>query len=115
MQARTIPPESQLAPGYSARRRIARSKRRCLLLSCMCLAAWLVLHVVPAFSQGHSEGRQVKPPVRAQAPDSPKAQQTESGQNEPVPAEAEQEVLPGDWGPELLYNVLSSPNEDARD
>jgi HEAT repeats len=81
----------------------------------MCLAAWLVLHVVPAFSQGHSEGRQVKPPVRAQAPDSPKAQQTESGQNEPVPAEAEQEVLPGDWGPELLYNVLSSPNEDARD
>ena len=33
----------------------------------------------------------------------------------PAEADAEQEQpLPGDWGPELLYGILSSPNEEAQ-
>ncbi len=32
----------------------------------------------------------------------------------PETTEDTDEVLPGDWGPELLYGILSSPNEEAQ-
>ena len=32
----------------------------------------------------------------------------------PVASDEEEQPLPGDWGPELLYGILSSPNEEAQ-
>jgi hypothetical protein len=48
-------------------------------------------------------------------------QQLVKPQKEPAPSPApavagaeEEQPLPGDWGPELVYGILSSPNEDAQ-
>jgi hypothetical protein len=72
-----------------------------------------MLRVAPAFSQQQTAGGQQKPAAAVHPPDVLKPQ--EIGQSESAAAQDEQEVLPGDWGPELLYNILSSQNEEARD
>jgi len=66
------------------------------------LCVWAGLCLLPAVS-GFSQQPPAKPP-KEQAPS-------------PAPAAAgaeEDQPLPGDWGPELLYSILSSPNEEAQ-
>ena len=64
-----------------------------------CWVGVCLFAVVPAFAQ-----QQTVTPTKEAAP-SPA----------PTAAPADQDqVLPGDWGPELLYGVLSSPNEEAQ-
>ena len=68
--------------------------------STLCLLVGLCL--LPGIP-GHSQQAPAKPQTEsAQAPAAP-----------PVGTEPEQ-PLPGDWAPELLYGILSSPNEEAQ-
>jgi len=67
------------------------------------LGLWAGVCLLPGVS-GFSQQQPVKP------------------QKEPVPSPApavagagEEQPLPGDWAPELLYGILSSPNEEAQD
>src|SRR5208282_4127399 len=67
-------------------------------------AALCLFPVVSGFSQ--------QPPVKSQ----PAKPQKEAAPS-PAPAvagEEEEQPLPGDWGPELLDGILSSPNEEAQ-
>jgi hypothetical protein len=66
------------------------------------LALWASLCLFPVKS-GFSQQAPVKRPNAPQ----PSAQPPAAGADEDQP-------LPGDWGPELLYNILSSPNEEAQ-
>lgn len=75
-------------------------KNRAIGLWGAALCLWAVLCLapsVPGFCQ-----QPVKPQKEA-APNPAAAADTEK-----------EEVLPGDWGPELLYGILSSPNEEAQ-
>ena len=66
----------------------------------LCLwAVLLALSGVSAFPQ--------QPPVKPEKEPPPSSTPSETD------AEAD-EPLPGDWGPELLYGILSSPNEEAQ-
>jgi hypothetical protein len=66
------------------------------------LCLWVGLCLLPGIS-GYSQQQPVKPPGET-APNPP-----------PAAPDAEQEQpLPGDWGPELLYGILSSPNEESQ-
>ena len=40
--------------------------------------------------------------------------QTTPAPEPPAAVDEDQQPLPGDWGPELLYGILSSPNEEAQ-
>jgi len=77
------------------RRRIAGSRyllllsAYCLLLSALCLA------------------QQPTPPSQPEPPEIPTSSDIQSGQEEAPP--------PGDWAPELLFGILSSPNTEASD
>jgi hypothetical protein len=77
-------------------------KKRAIRSVVGALCLWIGLFVLPGVS-GFPQQQPVKTPP------------------EPAPnpaagvADAEQEQpLPGDWGPELLYGILSSPNEEAQ-
>jgi hypothetical protein len=75
--------------------RAAGSYARALLL----LAALCLLAAISGFSQ--------QPPVKPQKEPTPS----------PAPAVAsdgEEQLLSGDWGPELLYGILSSQNQEAQ-
>jgi hypothetical protein len=100
---------------YSPRSSSAKIPLLRLLLFFLCVAGSISLVRAAAFSQQRTAGQEVKPPARAPTPNAPKAQEPAASQSEPAPAEDDQAVLPGDWGPELLYNIISSPNEDAHD
>ena len=75
-----------------------RAVRSCAGALCLWVGLWL-LPGVSGFSQ--------QPPVKPQKEPAPS----------PAPAAADaekEEPLPGDWAPELLYGILSSPNEEAQ-
>lgn len=79
------------APRVTARAIRARSGVLCLW------AAFCIVLAGPGFSQQPSAKpqKQVAPP--------------------PAPTDTQQEdSVPGDWGPELLYGLISSPNEEAQ-
>ncbi|MGD1101018.1 MAG: HEAT repeat domain-containing protein [Terriglobia bacterium] len=66
------------------------------------LCLWAGLCLLPGVS-GFSQQQPVKP--------------QKEGATGPAPAVAgdkQDQPLPGDWGPELLYGILSSPNEEAQ-
>jgi hypothetical protein len=79
------------------------------------LLAGLALFSVTA-CQAQTSAPPTGNPVRVQRPKPPVPE-------EPMPAQApspseppdDQAVLPGDWAPELLYGIISSPNEDAHE
>jgi len=50
----------------------------------------------------------------AQAPQTSPSRQVGSAPAPPDTDAAPEPVLPGDWGPELLYGILNSPNEEAQ-
>src|SRR5690349_14257777 len=105
--------QPDLARAYSTARSTTKLKWRDLLAFSFWLAGWAILCVTPVFSQTQAAGGHQKPGAAVQQPESPKP--AETGQSEPAVVPEEQEVLPGDWGPELLYNILSSQNEEARE
>jgi len=73
-----------------------RAARWYAVALCLCVGLCLLSGVA-----GFSQQAPVKPP-KEPAPS-------------PAPADVEQEQpLPGDWGPELLYGILSSPNDEAQ-
>ncbi len=77
-------------------------KKRAIGFCSAALCLWVGLSLVPLVP-GFSQQQPVKP-------------QKEPAPN-PAPAVADtekEEPLPGDWGPELLYGMLSSPNEEAQ-
>ena len=77
-------------------------KKRAVRSYAGALCLWVGLLVLPGVS-GFSQ----QPPVKPQKEPAPSPA--------PAAAGAEQEQpLPGDWGPELLYGILSSPNEEAQ-
>jgi len=76
--------------------------RRALRSRAGVMGLWIGLCLLPGVS-GFSQQGPVKPekePLSSPAPPETSAEQ------EPP--------LPGDWGPELLYGILSSPNEEAQ-
>ena len=88
------------ATGRATPLRPMRKRRPFRSYGALCL--WAALCLLPGVS-GFSQQQPVKP------------------QKEPAPSPAPAEVgteqeqpLPGDWGPELLYGLLSSPNEEAQ-
>lgn len=88
----------------AARKPSLRSALNWPLAAALCLCAGLCLYpVVSAYSQ--------QTPAKAQLPAAAAASPPPS---ENIPADDQDQVLPGDWGPELLYGVLSSPNEEAQ-
>src|SRR5437870_2811211 len=115
MQALRIYPEGRFRVLYLRHGGPARIACPRLLLLALCVAGSISLVRPAAFCQQRSAGQDVKPPAHTPTPTAPKAQEPAANQSEPAPAEDDQAVLPGDWGPELLYNIINSPNEDARD
>src|SRR5271157_161071 len=76
--------------------------RRALRSCAGMLGLWAGLCLLPGIS-GFSQQQPAKP-QKEPAP-------------RPAPAEADadqEQALAGDWGPELLYGILSSPNEEAQ-
>lgn len=59
---------------------------------------WFLVIIAILICQSSSKAQQVSPAPAPTAPDEEQLDDT---------------PLPGDWGPELLYAILSSPNEDA--
>ena len=75
-----------------------REGRWCATMGCLC-ACFCLLSAITGLSQ--------------QTPEKPQKETVTIPP--PAGAEAAQEgPLPGDWGPELLYAILSSPNEEAQ-
>jgi hypothetical protein len=68
--------------------------------SALCL--WVGLCLLPGVS-GYSQQQPVKPPKETAPSPAPA-----------VPDAEQEQPLPGDWGPELLYGILSSPNEESQ-
>jgi hypothetical protein len=66
------------------------------------LCLWAGLCFLPGVS-GFGQQPPVKPQKEAAPSPAP-----------PAAADEEDQPLPGDWGPELLYGILSSPNEEAQ-
>jgi len=114
-QASKIHSGGRFGAMYSPRCSTAKIPLLRLLLFFLCVAGSISLVRPAAFCQQRSAGQDVKPPAHTPTPTAPKAQEPAANQSEPDPAADDQAVLPGDWGPELLYNIISSPNEDARD
>jgi len=114
-QSSGIRSEGRFGAIHSPRCSTAKIPSLRLLFFFLCVAGSISLVRPAAFCQQRSAGQDVKPPAHTPTPTAPKAQEPAANQSEPAPAEDDQAVLPGDWGPELLYNIISSPNEDARD
>ena len=66
------------------------------------LFLWAGLCLCPAVSSYAQQ-----PPAKPQKETPPPSAPTTA-----VPDQ--EQILPGDWGPELLYSILSSPNEEAQ-
>ena len=78
------------------------AERRATLHFVRTLCLWAGLCLLPGIL-GFSQQPPVKPqkePVPSPAPE--------------VAAPDQEQPLPGDWGPDLLYGILSSPNEEAQ-
>ena len=77
-----------------------------LLCCLLCFAFCLLTCLPPAYSQPQQPAR----PVPVQRPKPPIPEPTP-----PAGAESDESLLPGNWAPELLDAIFSSPNPAARD
>ena len=77
-----------------------------LLCCLLCFAFCLLTCLPPAYSQPQQTAR----PVPVQRPKPPIPEPTP-----PAGAESDESLLPGNWAPELLDAIFSSPNSAARD
>jgi hypothetical protein len=81
-------------------------KKRRVSLYAGALCLWAAICLFPA-GTGFCQ-QPVKPqPVQPQKPPAPTTAP-------PAAIDEDEQPLPGDWGPELLYGILSSPNEEAQ-
>ncbi len=80
-------------------------KKRAASIYVGTVGLWMAFCLLPAVTGFCQEPTKPQPTPQSPATPTPAP---------PAAADDDQQPLPGDWGPELLYGILSSPNQEAQ-